>query len=199
MPVPTTRAYNELDEFERHVHSLTEGPPPLDPDNKLHGSRSQVLCITNDLALNKTWDYSPQACNLRFESATRGAGAGAPARCSYLFTTVPALCNFAGNLHGGAAATMVDCLTSVLILALSSPGRFSTAGTTRNLHLTYIRPVPVGTEMRLNCEMVNMGQRMALVKAEICRAEDSKPYVFNSQNDNSYSQSGVVLCTCELG
>ncbi|RAH74542.1 thioesterase family protein [Aspergillus aculeatinus CBS 121060] len=155
MPVPTTRAYNELDEFERHVHSLTEGPPPLDPDNK-------------------TWDYSPQACNLRFESATRGAGAGGPARCSYLFTTVPALCNFAGNLHGGCAATMVDCLTSVLILALSSPGRFSTAGTTRNLHLTYIRPVPVGTEMRLICEMVNMGQRMALVKAEICRAEDGK-------------------------
>ncbi|RAL16439.1 PaaI family thioesterase [Aspergillus homomorphus CBS 101889] len=152
MPIPTTRDYNELNEFERHVHSLSEGPPPLDPDTK-------------------TWDYSPQTCNLRFEAASRGPPA---ASCSYLFTTVPELCNFIGNLHGGCAATIVDCLTSVLMLALSSPGHFSTAGTTRNLHLTYIRPVPVGTEVRIVCEMVNMGQRMALVKAEICRAEDGK-------------------------
>ncbi|PYH45148.1 PaaI family thioesterase [Aspergillus saccharolyticus JOP 1030-1] len=151
MLIPTTRVYNELDEFERHIHRLSTGPPALDPDTK-------------------TWDYFPGACNLRFESATRGP----PARCSYLFTIVPELCNIAGNLHGGCAATIVDCLTSVLPLALSSPGHFSTAGTTRNLHLTYIRPVPVETEVRIVCEMVNMGQRMVLIKAEICRAEDGK-------------------------
>ncbi|OOF99691.1 hypothetical protein ASPCADRAFT_1358 [Aspergillus carbonarius ITEM 5010] len=127
------------------------------------------------------WDYFPEACNLRLESATPGP----PARASYLLTVIPKQCNYMGSLHGGCAATMVDILSSTLILALSKPGHYSLGGVSRNLKLTYLRPVPVGTEIRVMSEMVHMGKRMALMRAEIQRIDGSICVVAEHEKANT--------------
>lgn len=68
---------------------------------------------------------------------------------------------------------MIDVLSSTLLMALSQPGLYSYGGVSRNLKTTYIRPVPVGMEIRLVCELVHMGKRMALLRAEIQKLDGS--------------------------
>ena len=76
-----------------------------------------------------------------------------------------------GNLHGGCAATLIDVLTSTILMGVSRPGVFTSGGVSRNLKVTYLRPVPEGTEIRLICEVVNVGRRLAYLTAEIHRAD----------------------------
>lgn len=75
-----------------------------------------------------------------------------------------------GNLHGGCAATLIDVLSTTILLGMSEPGKFSLGGVSRNLKVTYLRPVPTGTEVRLVCELVHVGKRLALLRAEIQKA-----------------------------
>lgn len=82
------------------------------------------------------------------------------------------MCNFLGNLHGGCAATLVDVLSTVILLGVSSPGQFSLGGVSRNLKITYLRPVPRDTEVRLTCELVHAGRRLALLRVEITRVDN---------------------------
>ncbi|PKY01468.1 putative thioesterase family protein [Aspergillus campestris IBT 28561] len=96
----------------------------------------------------------------------------APAQVSFLFSIAPKMCNFLGNLHGGCAATLVDVLSTVILMGVSSPGQFSLGGVSRNLKITYLRPVPRGTEVRLTCELVHVGRRLALLRAEIRRVDN---------------------------
>lgn len=77
-----------------------------------------------------------------------------------------------GNLHGGCAATLIDVLSTTILLGMSSPGRFGLGGVSRNLKVTYLRPVPRDTEIRLNCVLVHVGKRLALLRAEITRIDD---------------------------
>ncbi|KAJ5422307.1 Thioesterase superfamily [Penicillium cf. griseofulvum] len=87
------------------------------------------------------WDVDARGCNLRFESATRGP----PATVSFLLTITPALSNYMG--------------------------KFALGGVSRNLKVTYLRPVPTGMEVRLVCEVVHVGKRLALLRAEIQKAD----------------------------
>ncbi|KAJ5232676.1 hypothetical protein N7468_005632 [Penicillium chermesinum] len=114
------------------------------------------------------WDIDGRKCNLRFESATRGP----PAKVSFTFTITPDLSNYLGNLHGGCAATLIDVLSSTLLVGMAEPGKFAYGGVSRNLRTTYLRPVPVGTEARLVCELIHAGQRLALLRAEIQKASN---------------------------
>ncbi|PWY73624.1 hypothetical protein BO70DRAFT_354866 [Aspergillus heteromorphus CBS 117.55] len=126
-PSSTTRPVSDLSDFERRILDFATGPQPTHSEGEL-------------------WSFSPSASNVRLESATQGP----PARVSYLLTVLPQHCNFMGSLHGGCAATIIDVLSSMLVLGLSSPGRYSLGGVSRNLKLTYLRPVPVGSEIRLS-------------------------------------------------
>ncbi|KAA8650624.1 hypothetical protein EYZ11_002753 [Aspergillus tanneri] len=114
------------------------------------------------------WDIDTRACNLRFESATRGP----PARVSFLFKVSPGMCNLFGSLHGGCAATLIDNLSTTILMGVSKPGYFSIGGVSRNLRVTYLRPVPLDTEARLVCEVVQVGRRLAFLKAEISRVDN---------------------------
>ena len=80
--------------------------------------------------------------------------------------------NRLGSLHGGCAATLVDTLSTCILQGVSRPGLFSLGGVTRNLKLTYLRPIPLSTDARLICEVVHVGRRLALVRAEIRRLDN---------------------------
>lgn len=54
---------------------------------------------------------------------------------------------------------------------MSRPGHFAFGGVSRNLKVTYLRPVPRDTEIRLTCELVHVGRRLALLRAEIRRVD----------------------------
>ncbi|KAJ5510111.1 Thioesterase superfamily [Penicillium expansum] len=148
----------KLDEFEELVYDYTARVGV--------GSEGRVPALT--LLSIKHWDIDARNCNLRFESATRGP----PATVSFLFKVTPALSNFMGNLHGGCAATLIDVLSTTILLGVSEPGKFAFGGVSRNLKVTYLRPVPTGTEARLVCEVIHVGKRLALLRAEIQRAEN---------------------------
>lgn len=89
-------------------------------------------------------------------------------------TVSPDMCNYLDNLHGGCAATLIDVLSTTILLGVSSPGRFQLGGVSRNLRTTYLRPVPQGTEIRLVTELVHVGKRLALLRSEILRADDGQ-------------------------
>nr|XP_001399449.2 thioesterase family protein [Aspergillus niger CBS 513.88] len=162
MPAPSVRPLSQLTPFEQLVHSYSTGPPTLNKNEE-------------------AWDFFPDECNLRFESATQDP----PARVSYLLKVIPKQCNYLQNLHGGCAATLIDILSSTLLIALSKPGLYSYGGVSRNLKTTYIRPVPAGTEIRVVCELVHMGKRMALLRAEIQKLDGSVCVVAEHDKANS--------------
>ncbi|CAG8121669.1 unnamed protein product [Penicillium salamii] len=137
------------------------------PSRKLEEFEELVYEYTTRMGLGNEghWDVDARSCNLRFESATRGP----PASVSFLFKVTQAMSNYMGNLHGGCAATLIDVLSTTILLGISSPGRFALGGVSRNLKVTYLRPVPTDTEVRLVCEVVHVGKRLALLRAEIQR------------------------------
>lgn len=80
--------------------------------------------------------------------------------------------NALGNLHGGCAATIIDILTSIVAMAVGKPGVFQYSGVSRNLNVTYLRPLPINTDIRVVCEVSQIGKRLSLLRAEIRRADD---------------------------
>ncbi|KAL1982886.1 hypothetical protein VTN96DRAFT_814 [Rasamsonia emersonii] len=140
----------ELDEFETRVYESTKY---LGMDGK-----------------PESWDIDISRANLRFEYATRGP----PARVSYRLFVTPNMTNRLGNLHGGCAATLIDNLSTTILIGVSRPGIFQYGGVSRNLNVTYLRPVPLDTEIRVICEVVHVGRRLALLKAEIRRVDNDE-------------------------
>ena len=89
------------------------------------------------------------------------------------FTVPPFLCNKDGNLHGGAASTIFDNLSSTAQYTISRPGFWHNLGVTRTLVVSFFRPMPVGTNVVLICEVVAAGKRLAQVKATM-KTKDGK-------------------------
>jgi len=100
----------------------------------------------------------------------------------FRYVVQPEHCNGLGNLHGGCAATIFDFCTSVAIMPLARPGHWSYFGVSRTLSTTYLRPVPRGATVLIECEVVQLGRKLCSLRAEMRREED-----------------GVVLVTCEHG
>lgn len=76
-------------------------------------------------------------------------------------TVTPTLCNKNGVLHGGAAAMLLDMLTSTILGMLSRPGYLDSGHVSRTLTTTYLRPVPMGAKVKVECQAVAIGRRMA--------------------------------------
>lgn len=86
---------------------------------------------------------------------------------SWELNVTPDLCNKSGNLHGGAAATILDSLTSTALLTIAKPGFLDAGHVSRTLSTTYTRPVPAGTKCRVECEVVAAGKNTAMVRGII--------------------------------
>lgn len=89
----------------------------------------------------------------------------------YMFTVVPKLCNKAGSLHGGAASTLLDTLTSTALLSIAKAGYWETLGVSRTLTVTFLRPLPLGTKVFVDCEVVAVGKSMANLKGTMKNAD----------------------------
>ncbi|PMD37515.1 hypothetical protein L207DRAFT_514751 [Hyaloscypha variabilis F] len=80
------------------------------------------------------------------------------------FTVPSSLCSRTGICMERRASTIFDNLSSTALFTIGRPGFWDNLGVTRFLAVSYFRPVPEGTEVVLECEVVSAGRRMAQVR-----------------------------------
>ncbi|EHK99921.1 putative Acyl-coenzyme A thioesterase 13 [Glarea lozoyensis 74030] len=98
------------------------------------------------------------------------------------FTVKPKHCNRLNNLHGGCTATLFDWLTTSALAPIAKPGYWQYAGVSRTLNVTYIKPVPVGETVLVECSIVHAGRRLCTINGIMKR-----------------ESTGEVLAICEHG
>ncbi|KKY18032.1 putative thioesterase [Phaeomoniella chlamydospora] len=96
---------------------------------------------------------------------------------SFTMTVTQDFCNKLGSMHGGAASTFMDCITSYALRTIAKEGFWDYLGVTRTLTLTFLRPMPLGTELRLEGEVVQYGRKLASLSGKISRVSDGQPCV----------------------
>jgi acyl-coenzyme A thioesterase 13 len=60
------------------------------------------------------------------------------------------------------------------IAAVSKEGFWDNGHVSRALNVSYLRPVPSGTEIRIECEGVHLGRKLAMVRGRMVRVSDGK-------------------------
>ncbi|KAI9037921.1 PaaI family thioesterase [Aspergillus affinis] len=122
------------------------------------------------------WDYNPENYNARIEAISPGSGSSdsSPPSVAFRFIVTEDMCNYTHHLHGGCVTTILDTLSSIFLVALSKPGLYSLGGVSRHLHTTYLRPIPVGKEVRLVCSLKHAGKKLVLLKANLYRVDDDR-------------------------
>lgn len=90
--------------------------------------------------------------------------ATAPPKVTAVFEVeiTPAFGNRLGNMHGGAMALVYDMCTTAAAAPLARPGFWEFGGVSRVLSVTYLRPARVGTVVRIECEVIQMGGRLGM-------------------------------------
>ncbi|KAF5017449.1 hypothetical protein F66182_10619 [Fusarium sp. NRRL 66182] len=102
--------------------------------------------------------------------------------CVFSYTVQPSNCNRLRNLHGGCAATLFDWCTTLPIAMVNGPGFWQGMGVSRTLNVTYMRPVPAGEEVLIECEIIQIGKKLATLRGTMRRRSDN-----------------TLLATCEHG
>jgi uncharacterized protein (TIGR00369 family) len=82
-------------------------------------------------------------------------------------TVKPYLCSKMKTLHGGAACTLLDMLTTACLMLTARPGFLDMGSVSRTMTMTYLRPVQEGQTVRIECRPVSVGVRYANVYGEI--------------------------------
>lgn len=97
--------------------------------------------------------------------------------------TVPSInANRMGNMHGGCTATLFDFCTSLPLTLVNKPGFWFWLGVSRTLNVTYLKPIPVGERILIECELMSIGKTLSTIRGVMRRQSD-----------------GVALATCEHG
>ncbi|KAI0449044.1 Thioesterase/thiol ester dehydrase-isomerase [Xylaria acuta] len=107
-------------------------------------------------------------------------------RATFRFTVQPIHANGLGNLHGGCTSTIFDVCTTFPLQMISRPGFWQHSGVSRTLNVTYLRPVPVGTTVDIECEIMHAGKRLSSLRGVMRTATDD-------------GTQGPVLAVCEHG
>ncbi|ORY56835.1 HotDog domain-containing protein [Pseudomassariella vexata] len=107
-------------------------------------------------------------------------------RVTFRFTVQPTHSNGHGNMHGGCTATLFDFLTTLPLHLISKPGFWQFLGVSRTLNCTYLRPVPVGSVVDIECEILQVGKKLMTAKG-IMRSVEKDGTV------------GPILVVCEHG
>ena len=78
--------------------------------------------------------------------------------------------NLYGYLHGGITAFLVDMLTSLhLIAATGRAGHVSAS-----LHISYLRPVPIGRQVVVRTTILSTGKRAAFLACRFTEADGDR-------------------------
>lgn len=77
------------------------------------------------------------------------------------------LCNKSANLHGGAAATLLDNLTSTALMTIAKPGFLDGGHVSRTITMSYLRPVPQGSHVTVDCEVQAAGRNTANIVGKV--------------------------------
>lgn len=91
---------------------------------------------------------------------------------TYSLTVPLALCNKDSNLHGGAATTLLDNLSSTALYTIQRSGFWDNLGVSRSLYVVFHRAVPAGTKVRIVCSVSAAGRRMGTLRAEMFTEQD---------------------------
>ena len=91
---------------------------------------------------------------------------------TYLITVPQSLCNKDGNLHGGAATTLLDNLSSTALFTVAKPGFWENMGVSRSLYAVFHRAVPCGSVVKVVASVTAAGGRMASLRAEMRMDDD---------------------------
>ncbi|KAL9617095.1 MAG: hypothetical protein Q9160_008085 [Pyrenula sp. 1 TL-2023] len=108
----------------------------------------------------------PLRKNVRLISASAVEGTQ-KAQAIFELDVTKSLCNKAGNLHGGAACTLLDILTSMPLNIIATPGHLDAGNVSRTITMSYLRPVPAGTTVRVECDIVAAGRNTANLQGTI--------------------------------
>lgn len=79
---------------------------------------------------------------------------------TFEFRVVRALCNRLDNMHGGAISLVYDMCTTMAMAPASKPDFWFFGGVSRTLSVTFLRPLKVGMEVLVECEVVQIGSRL---------------------------------------
>lgn len=79
---------------------------------------------------------------------------------TFEFTVERPLCNRMDNMHGGAVSLAYDMCTTMAMAPISTPDFWMFGGVSRTLSVTFLRPAMLGTEVVVECELLQIGARL---------------------------------------
>lgn len=79
----------------------------------------------------------------------------------------PVFTNRMGNMHGGAVAMIHDMCTTMAAAPLARKDFWWFGGVSRNLLITYLRPVRKDMELVIECKVLQQGSRLATIRGEM--------------------------------
>ncbi|KAB5582223.1 HotDog domain-containing protein [Coniochaeta sp. 2T2.1] len=100
---------------------------------------------------------------------------------TFTLKITPDYCNLNQVMHGGAAGVIFDMMTTCALGPVARAGYWDfLGGVTRTLNISYLKAVPVGTNVCVHAHVYQVGKTMAYIKGYMT-SEDGK----------------IVYCTCE--
>lgn len=85
--------------------------------------------------------------------------------------------NLNSVLHGGAACTILDNITTLALPPIARPGYWDKfGGVTRTLNISYLKAVPVGTTVRVHAEVVQHGKTMCMIRGRMTSVDSNTVY-----------------------
>ena len=79
----------------------------------------------------------------------------------------PIFTNRMGNMHGGAIAMIHDMCTTMTAAPLARKDFWWFGGVSRNLLITYLRPVRKDMELLIECQVLQQGARLSTIRGEM--------------------------------
>jgi acyl-coenzyme A thioesterase 13 len=87
---------------------------------------------------------------------------------------LPKYGNRMDNMHGGAVAVVFDMCTTMCTGPIARKDFWWFGGVSRKLDVTYLRPVNVGSRIVIECELLQIGKRLATIRGVMRDKSDGK-------------------------
>lgn len=82
-------------------------------------------------------------------------------------------CNYTGYVHGGATATMLDGLQMCTQSLIMSQEHWQHGGVTRNLQVTYFKPLKKGQSVIVNSQILQSSKTISTLRCELRDAHNN--------------------------